>query len=84
MSTDREMVDRGTGASLPCSPIREIACSPINFHSAIEVSTPVDFEDDLMMNQQVKMRKDYVKVMNQYMLVNYCFYICTIINMYSC
>ncbi|CAF1339737.1 unnamed protein product [Rotaria magnacalcarata] len=29
MSTDREMVDRGTGASRPCSPTREVACSPI-------------------------------------------------------
>ncbi|CAM4961384.1 unnamed protein product [Rotaria socialis] len=64
MSTDREMVDRGTGASPPCSPTREVACSPINFHSAIEVSTCEDFEDDLMINQHVKMRKDHVKVMN--------------------
>ncbi|CAF1583804.1 unnamed protein product [Adineta steineri] len=65
MSTDREMTDRGTGASPPCSPTREVACSPIKFRSAIEASTSDDSEDDSMLNQQTKMRKDHTKVMNK-------------------
>lgn len=84
MSIDRGMVDKGTGASPPCSPTREVACSPINFHCGIDISTSDDFEDDLMLNQQMKMRKDHVKVMKRYVLMNFCFHICTITNINSC
>lgn len=90
MFNDRQMVDRGTSASPPCSPTRqvvcsstrEVACSPINFHSTIAISTAEDFEDDLMMNQQMKMRKDHAKMMNKYVLMHCDSYTCTVINIY--
>jgi hypothetical protein len=45
MSFQPKMVDRATGASPPWSTTREMASSPINFDSSIQMATSDDFRD---------------------------------------
>ncbi len=70
MVNHREMVDTATGASRPCSPTREMACSPINFNSTIETSTSDGLDEDLTTIQQLKKKID-VNMINKYVLTNY-------------
>ncbi|CAF3482682.1 unnamed protein product [Rotaria sp. Silwood2] len=60
MSLKRKMVDTATGASPPWSSTREMASSPINFHSPMQVIASDDFHDCSTMN----LGKCNVKEMN--------------------
>ena len=70
MVNHREMVDTGTGASRPCSPTREMACSPIKFNSSIETSTSDGLDEALTTIQQSKNKTD-VNMKKKYVLTNY-------------
>ena len=43
MSTQRKMIDLGTGASLPWSSTCEMASSPINFDRSMDITSDDNF-----------------------------------------
>ena len=66
MSFQSRMVDTATGASPPWSTTREMASSPINFDSSIQMATSDDFHDCLTTITQGRNSAAEIIVMNKY------------------
>ncbi|CAF4155320.1 unnamed protein product [Rotaria sordida] len=70
MLSQRKMVDTATGASPPRTHTREMASSPINFDSSIQISTSDDYYDcSTTINQEKSIDKEFM-VMKRIMSKN--------------